>query len=44
MNDETVKYWIKHSSEEVVKKLPKKIQSEYWEIDRDVSRIAGAAA
>ena len=33
MNDETVKHWIKHSVEEVVKKLPKKIQSEYWECD-----------
>ena len=31
MNDETVKYWIRHSVEEVVKKMPKKIQSEYWE-------------
>jgi predicted DNA-binding protein (MmcQ/YjbR family) len=30
MNDETVKYWIRHSVEEVVKKLPKKTQSEYW--------------
>ena len=30
MNDETVKYWINHSVEEVVKKLPKKIQTEYW--------------
>ena len=30
MDDETVKYWIRHSLEEVVKKLPKKIQSEYW--------------
>ena len=30
MNDETVKYWIKHSVEEVVKKLPKNIQTEYW--------------
>lgn len=30
MNDETVKYWIKHSLEEVVKKLPKKVQLEYW--------------
>ena len=29
MNDETVKYWIRHSIEEVVKKLPKKIQSKY---------------
>ena len=29
MNDETVKYWIRHSVEEVVKKLPKKTQSEY---------------
>jgi predicted DNA-binding protein (MmcQ/YjbR family) len=31
MNDETIKYWIRHSVEEVVKKLTKKIQSEYWE-------------
>jgi predicted DNA-binding protein (MmcQ/YjbR family) len=30
MNDETVKYWIRHSVEEVVKKLPKKMQAEYW--------------
>nr|WP_199002246.1 MmcQ/YjbR family DNA-binding protein [Flavobacterium sp. ASV13] len=30
MNDETLKHWIKHSVEEVVKKLPKKIQLEYW--------------
>jgi predicted DNA-binding protein (MmcQ/YjbR family) len=29
MDDETVKYWIKHSVEEVVKKLPKKTQAEY---------------
>jgi predicted DNA-binding protein (MmcQ/YjbR family) len=31
MDDETVKYWISHSVEEVVKKLPKKTQVEYWE-------------
>ncbi len=31
MDDETVKYWIRHSIEEVVKKLPKKTQTEYWE-------------
>ena len=31
MNDETVKYWIRHSVEEVVQKLPKKTQNEYWE-------------
>ena len=30
MDDETVKYWIRHSVEEVVKKLPKKVQFEYW--------------
>ncbi len=29
MNDETVKQWICHSVEEVVKKLPKKMQAEY---------------
>jgi len=32
MDDNTVKYWIRHSVEEVIKKLPKKIQSEYWDI------------
>lgn len=31
MDDETVKFWISHSVEEVVKKLPKKIQSDYRE-------------
>lgn len=31
MNDEFVKYWIRHSVEEVVKKLPKKLQLAYWE-------------
>ena len=30
MNDETVKFWIRHSVEEVMKKLPKKSQAEYW--------------
>jgi predicted DNA-binding protein (MmcQ/YjbR family) len=30
MDDETVKFWIRHSVEEVVKKLPKKTQTEYW--------------
>ena len=29
MDDETVKFWIWHSVEEVMKKLPKKTQSEY---------------
>ena len=29
MDDETLKYWIRHSVEEV-KKLPKKTQAEYW--------------
>ena len=32
MNDETVKYWIKHSVEEIVKKLPKKIKTEYCKL------------
>ena len=32
MNDETIKYWIRHSIEEVVKKLPKKLQSEYLDV------------
>ena len=31
MDDETVKYWIRHSAEEVVKKLPEKTQTAYWE-------------
>ncbi|NDW12643.1 MmcQ/YjbR family DNA-binding protein [Bacteroides sp. 214] len=31
MNDETVKHWIRHSIKEVLKKLPKRIQSEYLE-------------
>jgi predicted DNA-binding protein (MmcQ/YjbR family) len=30
MDDETVKFWIRHSVEEVIKKLPKKTQMEYW--------------
>lgn len=30
MDDETVKQWIRHSIEEVVKKLPKSTQQEYW--------------
>ncbi|MDR2038590.1 MAG: MmcQ/YjbR family DNA-binding protein [Bacteroidales bacterium] len=29
MNDETVKFWIRHSVKEVLKKLPKKTQIEY---------------
>lgn len=33
MDDETVKYWIRHSVEEVVKKLPKKLRAEYLEED-----------
>ncbi len=31
MDDNTVKYWIKHSIKQVVKKLPQKTQSEYWD-------------
>lgn len=31
MNDETVKFWIRHSVKEVLKKLPKKTQAEYLE-------------
>ena len=30
MNDTTVKKWIRHSVEEVIKKMPKKTQTEYW--------------
>lgn len=33
MNDETVKFWIRHSVEEVVKRLPKKLQFDYWKIE-----------
>ncbi|MDR0427923.1 MAG: MmcQ/YjbR family DNA-binding protein [Dysgonamonadaceae bacterium] len=29
MNDETVKFWIRHSVEEVIKKLPAKLRNEY---------------
>ena len=29
MDDETVKCWIRHSVEQVIKKLPKKMQAEY---------------
>ena len=29
MDDETVKHYIKHSVQEVVKKLPKKLRDEY---------------
>ena len=32
MTDETVKHWIKHSVEEVVRKLPKKTQFGYLDI------------
>jgi len=31
MDDKTVKYWISHSIDEVVKKMQKKIQLEYLE-------------
>jgi predicted DNA-binding protein (MmcQ/YjbR family) len=30
MRDEDVKYWIRHSIDEVMKKLPKKIRDEYY--------------
>ncbi len=30
MDDDTVKRWIRHSVEEVVKKLPRKIREEYF--------------
>ncbi len=29
MDDETVRHWIRHSVDEVVRKLPKKIRQEY---------------
>jgi predicted DNA-binding protein (MmcQ/YjbR family) len=34
MDDDTLKFWIRHSVEEVVRKLPKKKQSEYWGNER----------
>lgn len=30
MDDEEVKYWIRHSIDEVMKKLPKKVRDEYY--------------
>jgi len=30
MKDEDIKFWIRHSLEEVIKKLPKHLQQEYW--------------
>jgi predicted DNA-binding protein (MmcQ/YjbR family) len=30
MNDETVKYWIRHSIDEVMKKLPKRTRDAYY--------------
>jgi len=30
MSDEDVKFWIRHSIDEVVKKLPKQVQREYY--------------
>lgn len=30
MKDDVVQFWIHHSVEQVVKKLPKKVQAEYW--------------
>jgi predicted DNA-binding protein (MmcQ/YjbR family) len=30
MSDEEVKFWIQHSIDEVVKKLPKQVQREYY--------------
>lgn len=29
LDDATIKHWIKHSYDEVVKKLPKKFRSQY---------------
>ena len=34
MDDESVKYWIRHSIDEVVKKLPKKMQEEYGRFEQ----------
>lgn len=30
MEDEAVKFWIRHSVEEVLKKLPKRVQNDYY--------------
>jgi predicted DNA-binding protein (MmcQ/YjbR family) len=30
MSDEEIKFWIRHSVDEVIKKLPKKMQNEYY--------------
>lgn len=35
MPDDELKYWINHSVEEVIKKLPKKQQAEYAEMKSD---------
>lgn len=34
MNDETIKYWIRHSVKAVLKKLPKKHKQNIWKIIR----------
>jgi predicted DNA-binding protein (MmcQ/YjbR family) len=31
MSDADVKFWIRHSVDEVIKKLPKKVQDEYYQ-------------
>ncbi|GHT71656.1 hypothetical protein FACS1894155_00710 [Bacteroidia bacterium] len=31
MDDDEVKFWIRHSMDEVIKKLPKKVQDEYYQ-------------
>ncbi|MDR0833443.1 MAG: MmcQ/YjbR family DNA-binding protein [Candidatus Symbiothrix sp.] len=31
MNDDTVKEWIRHSVDEVIKKLPKRVRDEYYQ-------------
>jgi predicted DNA-binding protein (MmcQ/YjbR family) len=31
MSDSDVKFWIRHSVDEVIKKLPKKVQDEYYQ-------------
>ncbi|MBD8349615.1 MmcQ/YjbR family DNA-binding protein [Dysgonomonas sp. HGC4] len=35
MPDDELKYWVNHSVEEVIKKLPKKQQAEYAEMKSD---------
>ena len=39
MPDDELKFWINHSVEEVIKKLPKKLQAEYAAMDGGIPQI-----